>query len=86
VTHEKTWWRENRIHGEIFAEELEEALGVVALLPGAGATYAEAGIPELRRLYLPRVALHLYYTYDDSEVIVRALWGARRRSRPRLNR
>ena len=33
----------------------------------------------LRRLYLPEIACHLYYTFDDSQVIVRAVWGARRR-------
>src|SRR5437868_5557259 len=25
--------------------------------------------------YLPKVGCHLYYTFDENEVIVRALWG-----------
>ena len=36
---EKIWWLENRIHTEIFATELESALKVAALLPGAGTPY-----------------------------------------------
>ena len=32
----------------------------------------------VRRVYLRRVAAHLYYTFDDTGVVVRALWGARR--------
>jgi len=28
--------------------------------------------------------LHLYYTFDDARVIVRALWGARRERGPRI--
>ena len=27
---------------------------------------------------------HLYYTFDDTRVIVRALWGARRERGPRI--
>jgi hypothetical protein len=85
VRHEKQWWLENRIHTEIFTGELEEALRILALLPGAGTPYRRAGVDGLRRLYLRRVACHLYYTFDDHEVIVRALWGARRRRGPILS-
>jgi plasmid stabilization system protein ParE len=84
VTREKVWWLENRIYKDIFADELDEAVKLIALMPGAGAPYAAAGSPGLRRVYLPRVALHLYYTFDDREVIVRALWGARCGSRPQI--
>jgi len=78
VRREKRWWVENRIHTEIFAAELEAALRVVAVLPGAGTPYAYPAVPGLRRVYLHKVVCHLYYTYDDDKVIVRALWGARR--------
>jgi hypothetical protein len=54
------------------------------LLPGAGAAYPQGGIPGVRRLYVPKVACHLYYTFDEREVIVRALWGARRDRGPRF--
>lgn len=84
VQREKAWWLENRIHTEIFATELEAALQILALLPGAGTLYAHAGVAGLRRLYLPKVACHLYYTFDEHEVVIRALWGARRRRGPRI--
>ncbi|MGH2437653.1 MAG: hypothetical protein ACRDFA_11760 [bacterium] len=84
VAREKAWWLENREHTEVFAEELEQALKIVAILPGAGTVYVRSPVPGVRRVYLRRVALHLYYTFDDSEVIVRALWGARRERGPQF--
>lgn len=55
-------------------------------MPSAGHLYDRAGIPQLRRIYVPKVACHLYYTFDDSTVVVRAFWGARRERGPRLRR
>jgi plasmid stabilization system protein ParE len=84
VRREKTWWIENRIHQDVFVAEFEEAIRVLALLPGAGAAYPQAGIPGVRRFYVPKVACHVYYTFDERQVIVRALWGARREHGPRF--
>lgn len=78
VEHERAWWLENRDHTEVFAEELEQALRVLAVLPGAGTPYTPAGIRGLRRIYLGKIGCHIYYTFDETDVIVRALWGARR--------
>jgi hypothetical protein len=33
---------------------------------------------------LQKLGCHLYYTFDDDEVIVRALWGARREHGPEI--
>jgi hypothetical protein len=57
---------------------------MLALLPGAGTPYAAAGIPGLRRLYLRRIDCHVYYSFDARNVIVRAVWGARRERHPPL--
>lgn len=84
VRRETAWWLENRIHTEIFASELEAKLEIIARLPGAGRIYPEAGIRELRRWYYPKVACHTYYTFDSEEVIVRALWSAKRKRGPQL--
>ena len=84
IRREKAWWLENRAHVDVFAEELEDAIRVLTWLPGAGTGYPNPGISGLRRLYVPKVASHLYYTFDGHEVIVRAFWGARRRHGPRL--
>ena len=78
VRREKAWWLENRIHTDIFATELEQALKILAVLPGAGTSYPQAMVTGLRRIYLRKVACHIYYTFDEHEVIVRALWGAKR--------
>jgi len=84
VRREKAWWLANRDNTGVFAEELEQALKIVATLPGAGNPYAQAPVPGVRRIYLRRVVAHLYYTFDDDEVIIRALWGARRERGPRI--
>jgi hypothetical protein len=85
ITLERTWWLENRIHTGLFTDELEEAVRILMWLPGAGTLYLQAGVDGLRRLYVPRVACHIYYTFDTHEVIVRAFWGARRRRGPRIS-
>jgi hypothetical protein len=82
VDREHIWWLENRDHRELFPSELEAAIQMVAILPGAGTPYTQAGIDGLRRVYLRGIGCHLYYTFDDREVIVRALWGARRERGP----
>ena len=82
VRREKLWWVENRVHTDVFTVEFEQALRILALLPGAGSSYTKAGVPGLRRMYLRKVSCHLYYTFDDDEVIVRAFWGARRHRGP----
>ena len=74
----------NRDNPDIFTEELEQALKIIATLPGAGSLYALSPVPGVRRVYLRRIAAHLYYTFDNARVIVRALWGARRERGPRL--
>ena len=84
VRREKAWRLANRDNPDVFGEELEQALKIIATLPGAGSLYAQSPIPGVRRVYLRRIAAHLYYTFDDARVIVRALWGARRERGPRL--
>jgi hypothetical protein len=84
VRRETAWWLANRDHADVFAVELEQAIKIVAMLPGAGTPYAQSPVPGLRPVYLRRVAAHLYYTFDEDEVIIRALWGARREHGPRL--
>jgi plasmid stabilization system protein ParE len=84
VETERAWWLANREHRDLFATEIESTIQVAALLPGVGTPYSDALTPGLRRLYVRGVACHLYYTFDDDEVIVRALWGARRERGPDL--
>jgi len=77
VRREKAWSLSNRDYPNVFANELERALEVISRLPGAGSPYAQSPVPGVRRVYLLRTSLHVYYTFDDSEVLIRAVWGAR---------
>ena len=84
VRRENAWWLANRDNIGVFAEDLEQALKIVATLPGVGTLYSQSPVSGVRRIYLRRVAAHIYYTFDDDEVIIRALWGTRRERGPRL--
>ena len=36
-------------------------------------------------MYVRKIACHVYYTFDEHDAIVRALWGAFRGHGPRLD-
>jgi len=78
----KQWWQENSVGPEILHDDLEEATEMLSMLPGIGSPYPSAPIRNVRRLYLERLTSHLYYTYNEREVVIRALWHARRGARP----
>lgn len=78
----KEWWRDNRMHQGIPEQDLEEALQILAVLPAVGSAYPSAPVTGVRRFYLERLSSHLYYTFDEREVVVRALWHAKRGSGP----
>jgi hypothetical protein len=55
---------------------------MLSVAPGIGQPYSTGPIAGVRRLYLERLMSHVYYTYDQREVVVRALWHARRGAGP----
>jgi hypothetical protein len=67
---------------EILQHDLGEAMQMLSVLPRIGSLYPAAPITGVRRLYLERLTSHLYYTYNEREVVIRALWHARRGSGP----
>ncbi len=72
-------------HARIFSRlRLKRLCEFWPSFPGVGTPYEEVGVSGLRRLYLRKINCHLYYTFDEREVIIRALWGARRRRGPRI--
>lgn len=74
----KSWWSDNERPVSILADEVEQAVSFLALMPGAGAPYLRANIDGLRRLYLRRLSSHVYYTFTRDTVTIRAFWHAKR--------
>jgi plasmid stabilization system protein ParE len=80
----KRWWLENSSHPEILLHDLDAAVKLLSIAPGIGSVYRASPIPGIRRFYLERLTCHLYYTYDQRELVVRAVWHVRRGSAPEL--
>jgi plasmid stabilization system protein ParE len=74
---QRAWWRKKRDYPDIFGEELERVLEILSRLPGIGTPDKLSPIPGVRRVYLRRAAVHVYYTFDSSEAIIGAVWEAR---------
>lgn len=85
IDREHQWWLEHRDHRQLFEDELGDALKLLELLPGIGTPYELSPVPGVRRLYLEKVACHLYDTFDGELVVIRSLWGARRGRMPALD-
>lgn len=81
-TSKRLWWIKNRDYSELFATELERSLRILSILPGVGASQGTTKSQVLRRLLVRKIACHVYYTFDDHQVVVRAVWGARRERGP----
>lgn len=78
----KNWWIDNDRPVGTLADEIDQAVNFLELLPGAGTPYRQAKIPGLRRLYLRRVSSHLYYTFTRESVTIRAFWHAKKGDGP----
>jgi plasmid stabilization system protein ParE len=78
----KRWWQVSSVRPEILHDDLEEAIEMLAVVPAIGSPYKAAPIAGIRRFYLERLMSHLYYTFDERELVIRALWHARRGSGP----
>jgi plasmid stabilization system protein ParE len=81
------WWRDNRPAApDLFSEELEDALSLLATAPTIGAPYDAPTRRPTRRLLLPDTQVHLYYRIeeDGDTVSIMRLWSARRGRGPSL--
>ena len=83
----QAWWVDNRPAAPALL--LDELASVERLLrenPSLGTTYSPHKSGAVRRVLLSGTQKHLYYRYrpDRDELVVLALWGARRgrRSKP----
>lgn len=84
VRREKAWWLANRDHPDVFANELERVIEILSKLPGVGSDYSASPVPGVRRVYLRRSSVHVYYSFDDREVLIRAVWSARLEHGPEI--
>lgn len=87
VREAEAWWRRNRTAApDAIQEELQRAFALIASQPGAGGRATNVKLPNVRRIFLPRIKYHLYYHVipgpDRVEVV--AFWHSRRGTAPPL--
>ncbi len=88
IREAETWWSENRDSGSApIADELERALGLIALHPTIGARASNAKLTGVRRIHLSRIRYHLYYRVSPGgdRIEVLAFWHTSRGSEPSLS-
>ena len=88
IQEAEAWWSENRDSGsELIADELERALGLIALHPAIGAHASNVALAGVRRIHLSRIRYHLYYRVSPAgdRIEVLAFWHTSRGSEPSLS-
>jgi plasmid stabilization system protein ParE len=79
------WWRQNRpAASEVFLDELAAAFGIIGEAPLIGRRYRRSSVRDTRRLLLRQTRYHVYYVPRTADVIVLAVWHARRGVGPPL--
>jgi len=79
------WWRTNRPTApDLFLHELTTAFEIIGDAPYIGRAYRRSPIPATRRFLLAACRYHVYYVPQTSDVIVLAVWHARRGAGPPL--
>jgi plasmid stabilization system protein ParE len=83
----KTWWQNNRPAApQAIDQELQRAFTLIASQPTAGARATDVELPDVRRVFLPRVKYHVYYHVLSApeRIEVVAFWHARRGHGPAI--
>jgi plasmid stabilization system protein ParE len=80
------WWREHRPEAvDLFRVELADAIDLLRNNPSAGTRYEAVRFDAIvRRILLPETETHVYHAQVDDDVVVVAIWGARRGRGPKL--
>jgi plasmid stabilization system protein ParE len=81
------WWSSNRDKAPFaFAEDLDDALHLIAELPKVGEPVQHVEMTGVRRLLLTRTRYHLYYRVaEDTRIVeVLTLWHTSRARPPKL--
>lgn len=85
VREAEAWWRVNRTAApNAIRQELQRAFALIATHQHIGGRATNVRLPNVRRIYLPRIKYHLYFhvVEDPARVQVVALWHARRGDGP----
>ena len=82
----ETWWRTHRPDAaDLFERELDAAVGRARDSPELGRVYTHTKeAVTIRRLLLPRTRNHVYYAVEGGDLVVLAVWGARKGEGPEL--
>jgi plasmid stabilization system protein ParE len=80
------WWRVNRLEAvDLFSRELADVIDRLAVEPNAGRLYEAARFDAaVRRVLMPRTETHVYSARVGEDVVILAVWSARRARGPRL--
>ena len=79
------WWRANRLSSpDLFVDELAASFVIIEATPQIGRPYRRSPVNGTRRLLLKATRYHIYYAPLDDDLIVLALWHARRGEGPPL--
>ena len=79
------WWRANRRSSpDLFMSELATAFDMIASSPLIGRSYRQSPVAGTRRVLLKAARYHVYYAARGADVVVLAVWHARRGEGPPL--
>jgi plasmid stabilization system protein ParE len=80
------WWRVNRPAApDLLIRELLHVLQLLEANPNLGAPYEASRFEgPVRRILMKRTERHVYYGLLGDELIILAIWGARRGRGPKL--
>jgi plasmid stabilization system protein ParE len=81
----EAWWRRNRTDSPgLFARELGEAFSTLEVAPESGSRYSHPEVKAVRRIHLSSTRHHVYYLTGIEAVVVLAVWGSVKGSKPSL--
>ncbi len=82
----KRWWTQHRTKApDLFEQELDDALKSILAMPTLGRVYEHEGRDVgLRRVLMQKTGHHVYYAVEADEIVVIAVWGARKERGPKL--
>ena len=85
IREAEAWWRINRTAApNAIRQELQHAFSLIASQPHAGGRATNVKLPNIRRIFMPRIKYHIYYHVlgESQYVEVVAFWHARRGDGP----